>query len=67
MMENTSYKRLRKNDPINSRLIEQAYGSDINHCKGEPNYPITNDLIPAVKNWVQADKINHEERKGFRL
>lgn|GEM_PF-2866833 len=67
MMGNTSYKRLRKNDPINSRLIEQAYGSDINHCKVEHNYPITNNLMPTMKNWIQASEINHEERKGFRL
>lgn len=67
MMENTSYKRLRKNDPISSRLIEQAYGSDINHRKVGHNYTITNDLIPAVKNWVQIGGINHEERKRFRL
>lgn len=66
-MGDTSYKRLRKNDPFNSRLIEQAYGSDISHCKIEHNYPITNNLMPATKNWIQAGEINHEERKGFRL
>ncbi|HAG44732.1 MAG TPA: hypothetical protein DCL31_17170 [Clostridium sp.] len=66
-MGNTSYKRLRKNDPINSRLIEQAYGSDIDYYKIEHGYPIINNLIPAVKNWVQVGKTNNEERKGFRL
>ncbi|MBD8047652.1 MAG: hypothetical protein KID00_15675 [Clostridium argentinense] len=66
-MGNTSYKHSKKDDYFNSRLIEQAYGSDISHRKVEHNHPITNNLTPTMKNWVPMDEINREERKGFRL
>lgn len=64
-MDHTLFKHLRKDDPINNRLMEQAYGSDINHNKIKKNSPINNNVIPEVKNWLNDIDVNIENYKNI--